>query len=244
MTAQNIYDNQNFFDGYKKLRENSNSANNIVEKSALFSLSPDLVGKRVLDLGCGYGENCVQFLRMGAKSVVGIDISERMLAVAREETSGVEYIHADMSDLSGLTGRFDVVFSSFAVHYIENFERLCVQVAGLLNNKGYFVFSQEHPLTTAYMGGERWTKDENGNRIHYNLSHYTQTGLRETTWIIDGVQKFHRTFSDILNALVCGGFAIEKVIELMPDNETLARLPQYASYLHKPDCLLIRARKI
>ncbi|MEG1772762.1 MAG: hypothetical protein RRY79_06120 [Clostridia bacterium] len=29
MSSQNIYDNQTFFDGYKKLRENSYSANNL-----------------------------------------------------------------------------------------------------------------------------------------------------------------------------------------------------------------------
>ena len=55
--SQNIYDNQTFFEGYKKLRSNQYSANNIEEKPALFSLSPELTGKAVLDLGCGYGEN-------------------------------------------------------------------------------------------------------------------------------------------------------------------------------------------
>lgn len=48
--AQNIYDNQEFFDGYKKLRGNQYSANNLEEIPALL----DLQGKAVLDLGCGY----------------------------------------------------------------------------------------------------------------------------------------------------------------------------------------------
>ena len=59
--SQNIYDNQDFFDGYKKLRDDQYSANNLEEKPALFSLAPDLQGKAVLDLGCGYGENCAEF---------------------------------------------------------------------------------------------------------------------------------------------------------------------------------------
>ena len=45
--AQNIYDDPDFFDGYKKLRANRYSANNLEEKPALFSLSPDLHGKAV-----------------------------------------------------------------------------------------------------------------------------------------------------------------------------------------------------
>ena len=73
--AQNIYDNETFFEGCKKLRENPDSANNLEEKPALFSLAPDLTGKTVLDIGCGYGENCTEFLRLGAAKVVGVDIS-------------------------------------------------------------------------------------------------------------------------------------------------------------------------
>lgn len=55
MAKQNIYDNERFFDGYRKLRENKVNANNLFEIPALFSLLPDLRGKKVLDLGCGFG---------------------------------------------------------------------------------------------------------------------------------------------------------------------------------------------
>ena len=33
MSDQNIYDNQEFFDGYKKLRSNSSAVNNVIEKT-------------------------------------------------------------------------------------------------------------------------------------------------------------------------------------------------------------------
>lgn len=87
MNDQNIYDDNDFFEGYKKLRENPFAANDIVEKPALFSLCPDFIGKTVLDLGCGYGENCREFSRLGAEKVVGIDISEKMLEVATKENT-------------------------------------------------------------------------------------------------------------------------------------------------------------
>lgn len=105
MCSQNIYDNQTFFDGYKKLRENPYSANNLEEKPALFSLAPDLTGKAVLDLGCGYGENCAEFKRLGAAKVTGIDISEKMLEVAKDDHPDIEFIRADMSDLSFVKGK-------------------------------------------------------------------------------------------------------------------------------------------
>ena len=241
--TQNIYDNPVFFDGYKKLRENPDNANLLEEKPALFSLAPDLIGKTVLDLGCGCGENCMEFKRLGADRVTGIDISEKMLAVAKTETSGIEYIRVDMNDLSNIPNKYDVVFSSLAVHYIGDFARLCNQIAGLLRDGGYFIFSQEHPLTTAPLKGVSWTKDENGQRLYYNLSDYARNGRREMTWFVDGVVKYHRIFSEIINALTANGFVVEKMLEPVPDEKTIERLPRFEDELHKPNFLLIRAKK-
>ena len=76
MAKQNIYDNDTFFEGYSELRKRKVNANTLFEIPALFSLMPDLSGKDVLDLGCGFGEHCKAFVEKGAKKVVGIDISE------------------------------------------------------------------------------------------------------------------------------------------------------------------------
>lgn len=47
---------------------------------------PELAGKRVLDLGCGYGWFCRAARDLGAADVVGIDLSAKMLARAAELT--------------------------------------------------------------------------------------------------------------------------------------------------------------
>ncbi len=241
--AQNIFDNQDFFDGYKKLRDNRYSANDLEEKPALFSLSPDLRGKDVLDLGCGYGENCAEFKARGAASVLGVDISQKMLAVATAAHPDIEFICADMSDLSFLNRKFDVVFSSLALHYIDDFRALVRGVYSLLNAGGYFIFSQEHPLTTAPIGGAGWTKDSDGNVLHYNLTDYACCGKRITRWIVDGVEKYHRTFSEIVNTLVDAGFTVEKMLEPAPTQETIERDKSWEKDLHKPNFLLVKAMK-
>lgn len=243
--AQNIYDDPTFFDGYKDLRQNPDSANNLEEKPALFSLIPDLRGKSVLDLGCGYGENLAEFKRLGASRVLGVDISERMLAVAKEEHPELEFIRGDMGDLSFVGENFDCVFSSLAVHYIEDFERFSKQVFGLLNSGGCFIFSQEHPLSTAPIikGDSRWTKDTEGKVLYYNLSNYSVSGKRDLFWIVDGVRKYHRTFSDIVNALCKAGFLIQKMLEPVPSEEEIKRDSSREKRLHKPNFLLIKAKK-
>ena len=245
MAKQNIYDNETFFAGYKKIRENEGNANNLFEIPALFSMLPDLTGKRVLDLGCGFGEHCRKFVECGAEKVVGIDISEKMLEVARTENADpkITYINMPMEDIAGLQEKFDVVISSLAFHYVEDFEGVIRNIHSLLEKNGVFVFSQEHPLNTCHSGGNRWTRDANGNKLYLNLANYGVEGERESVWFVDDVKKYHRTFSTIANTLTDAGFIIEKMIEPMPTEELLERYPDYGDLFHKPDFLLIRTRK-
>lgn len=245
MSDQNIYDNQVFFDGYRKLRDNPFSANNMVEKPALFSLCPGFKGKAILDLGCGYGENCRECSRQGAEKVVGIDISGKMLEIAESENDcdNVSFLKMSMNGLWACEGMYDIVLSSLAVHYIENFDSLLSRIYDLLNENGLFIFSQEHPLTTAVKNGSSWSRDENGSITHYNLTDYSDLGERNTTWFVDHVIKYHRSFSAIMNGLTTAGFVIEKVLEPLPDKAVIEQFPAYKRYWHKPDFLLIRARK-
>ena len=242
-TSQNIYDNPEFFKGYIALRQNPHSANEMLEKPALFSLAPVLDGKRVLDLGCGCGENCAEFFRRGAASVTGLDISENMLSVARAEQPNAVFLRADICELPAFDEPFDVVFSSLAVHYVRDFLKLCADVFSLLTPGGFFIFSQENPLTTAPSADEIWTRDETGKVLYYNLSEYSVSGKRTIRWFVDGVVKYHRTFSDIVNALAGAGFVITAMREPIPSAKELKRDPSLAPKLHKPDFLVVQARK-
>jgi len=98
----------------------------------------------------------------------------------------------------------------------------------MLDTEGIFIFSQENPLCTCHFGGNRWTRDEQGNKIHLNLSDYGIEGERESVWFVDNVKKYHRTFSTIINTLINAGFSIERMIEPLPTDEILE---QYISYL-------------
>ena len=107
MAQQNIYDDEIFFEGYKKIRDNKINANNLFEIPTLFSMLPDLKNKRILDLGCGFGEHCKRFIECGAKKVVGIDISEKMLEVARNENSDPNIIYINMPRRRSLYHHFE-----------------------------------------------------------------------------------------------------------------------------------------
>lgn len=245
MAKQNIYDNEVFFEGYKNLRKNESSANVLFEIPALFSLLPNLNGLTILDLGCGFGEHCKGFIEKGAAKVVGIDISEKMLEVAKAENSDpkITYLNMPMEDLDKIDEKFDLVVSSLAIHYVEDFAGLIRNINNLLKPGGLFVYSQENPFNTCFSTGERWTRDENGKKIHANLKDYGVEGERESTWFVDNVKKYHRMFSTIVNTLVEGGLTIEKMIEPVPTEEILEKHPDQRDLFHKPDFLLIRASK-
>ena len=246
MPLQNIYDNEVFFDGYSRLRQRAGNANTLFEIPALMSLLPDLTGKSVLDLGCGAGDHCAEFIRRGAAKVVGVDISRKMLEVARANNADprIEYLNMPMEEIGRLDGPFDVVASSLALHYVEDYAGVARNVHRLLAPGGVFVFSQEHPLTSCFTTGERWTKDAAGNKLYANISNYSVDGERDTTWFVDGVKKYHRTFSTIVNTLAEAGFHIERMLEPVPDAGMAKAWPDHADLLHKPDFLLVRAVKL
>ena len=242
---QNIFDDGTFFAGYSKIRENKNNANELFEKPALFSLLPNLTGKTVIDLGCGFGEHCMEYVRRGATSVIGIDISERMLSVAKTENSHpkITYLRMAMEEVSRINGRFDVATSSLAIHYVKDYQALVHDVHELLNDGGVFVFSQEHPMNTCFSDGDRWTRDANGRKLYANVSNYGVEKEVESTWFVDHVKKYHRMFSTVVNTLIDNGFVIEKIVEPIPTAEILQEHPEQDDLLHKPLFLLIRARK-
>ena len=135
---ENRYDDEEFFQKYSQMSRSQKGLSGAGEWSTLKKLLPDFAGKRVLDLGCGYGWHCIYAAEQGAASVIGVDLSDRMLSVAREKTKcpQVRYQRCAIEDIAFLPESFDVVLSSLALHYVESFEQVAQKVAGYLVRGG------------------------------------------------------------------------------------------------------------
>src|ERR1700722_12531655 len=96
--TQNIYDVQEFFEGYSRLSRSVQGLSGAAEWPAMRALLPNLHGLRVVDLGCGFGWFCRWAREQGAASVPGLDVSEKMLAQARatRPEAGITYTRSDL----------------------------------------------------------------------------------------------------------------------------------------------------
>ena len=241
--TQNIYDNDEFFAGYSRLPRSVEGLDGAPEWRALQALLPDLRGRRVLGLGCGFGWFCRWARERGAVHIEGIDVSEKMLARARAATAdaAIIYARADLEHLALRTSSFDVVYSSLALHYILDLERLLAEVRQALVIGGSLVFSVEHPIMTApALPG--WSTDGAGRKV-WPVTGYLDEGPRSTDWLTKGVIKQHRTLATYVNLLLHLGFALTHVEEWGPSTQQVLERPQLADEHERPPFLLVAARR-
>lgn len=240
---ENKYDDPVFFEKYSQMSRSRQGLDGAGEWKTLQTLLPDFTGKRVLDLGCGYGWHCIYAMEHGAASATGIDISEKMLAVAREKTKfpQVSYACMPIEDIHFPADSFDVVISSLAFHYIRSFEEVAAKVNACLVRDGMFVFSVEHPVFTAY-GSQDWFYDADGQILHFPVDRYFYEGERKAVFLGETVTKYHKTLTTYLNGLLTKGFELLHVVEPQPPEEMLS-IPGMKDEMRRPMMLIISARK-
>lgn len=244
---QNIYDNNAFFEEYEKMREKDINANNLIEQPIFYSLLPSLKDKKVLDIGCGTGGFCRTAKNEGASFVMGIDCSKNMLEVAKRYKDDITYLNLPMENLSKLNDKFDVITSSLAFHYVKDFDKLIYDISNLIKPGGELIFSQEHPVATAFIppkGQKLDNKIDIHGKRYYLLSDYNNLGIRIVTWNVTGVEKYHRNFSDIINTLIRHGFMITNVTESYADSEVIKKEPKYKYQNDRPYFIFISAKKL
>lgn len=229
MTAQ--YDDPLFLAGYRELRRSGRALNEDLEIPAMLELMPVEDGLRVADLGCGEGALALRLASAGA-TVIAVDNSAAMLSRAAEHV-GISYRQEDLARLDFPDASLDLVVSSMALHYVEDFAGLVGRVARWLVPGGRFVFSVEHPVVTAPLEASDGLVDD-----------YADEGRRQRTWFVDGVVKFHRTVGSTVEALLAAGFAVEALREPQPSLGQVEAKPHLAVHRRRPPLLVISARSV
>ena len=193
--------------------------------------------------GCGYGWHCIYAMEHGASSVVGVDISHKMLEVAKEKTHfpQVEYKCCAIEDVEFPEESFDVILSSLAFHYVADYEILVKKIYRILKSGGKLVFTVEHPVFTAY-GTQDWHYNEKGEILHFPVDNYYYEGKRTAVFLGEKVTKYHRTLTTYLNTLLSNGFIINQIVEPQPP-ENMMDIPGMQDEMRRPMMLIVSANK-
>ncbi|TXD73142.1 bifunctional demethylmenaquinone methyltransferase/2-methoxy-6-polyprenyl-1,4-benzoquinol methylase UbiE [Aequorivita antarctica] len=102
--------------------------------------------KTILDIATGTGDLAIQFAeKTSAEKIVGLDLSEGMLSVARKKVSGkpisknIEFVQADSEALPFGDNTFDAITVSFGIRNFENLEKGLSEIFRVLKKDGIFV---------------------------------------------------------------------------------------------------------
>jgi ubiquinone/menaquinone biosynthesis C-methylase UbiE len=100
--------------------------------------------KKVLDYGCGSGGSTRQIAELGAAEVIGIDISEDSIGIAKKEIDAVNlkdrcgFLVMDVENMTFEDNRFDIVYSAGVLHHID-LNRAYPEVARVLKPSGKMI---------------------------------------------------------------------------------------------------------
>lgn len=241
--TMNQYDNEKFFEQYGHMARSERGLAGAGEWHELEWMLPDFAGKDVLDLGCGFGWHCKYAADHGARSVLGIDLSEKMLGEAkrRNPAQQITYRIGSIEGYEYPAERYDVVLSSLALHYAEDLSAVFQKIFRTLRPGGDFVFSIEHPIFTA-QGPQDWIYGKDGSPLYWPVDHYFTEGERDAVFLGEHVRKYHHTLTTCLRGLLRAGFIITDAAEPEPP-ENMMDLPGMKDELRRPMMLLISAHK-
>ena len=169
----------------------------------------DVVGKDILELGCGAAQWSIALARLGARPV-GIDLSERQLEHARRlmAEAGLDFplIHGSAEHVPLPDASFDIVFCDHGAMTFADPYRTVPEAARLLRSGGLFAFSHHTPIESI-----AWPLDSDkvGDRlvVDYFGMHRLDDGETST---------FQLPYGEWIRLFRSNGLVVEDLIEPRP----------------------------
>jgi malonyl-CoA O-methyltransferase len=128
--------------------ETDNNAILLTEEQLLLPIFDriQLENKRVIDFGCGTGRHVAHYLDRNAYEILGIDISESMLSVARRKTTDpkVHFIQSGLDAIPITNAIFDVGIASLVLSHLEELGPSLKEMARVLRSGASLLVADVH----------------------------------------------------------------------------------------------------
>ena len=149
--------------------EESNPIKNLSDK-LVEKFLPDLVGKNVLDAGCGSGKFCLMAEKNNASKILGIDLSPKMIERARSYCPASEFRCDDISVSPIQKNSYDIIICALVLAHIENLKPALNNLLSGLKKGGTLIVTDFHPFLTM-LKSKRTFKDYKSGET-YEISHH------------------------------------------------------------------------
>jgi len=161
------------YDNWANQYDTNNNKTRDLEATALRSSLSEIKFNSCLEIGCGKGKN-TEWLVQKAQKVLAVDLSEKMLAKAKEKITSdrVEFKQANiLEDWAFRTETFELITFSLVLEHIENLDLIFKQVSNALTEGGHVYIGELHPFKQ-YTGSKARFETEEGTHVVDCFNHH------------------------------------------------------------------------
>jgi cytosine/adenosine deaminase-related metal-dependent hydrolase/ubiquinone/menaquinone biosynthesis C-methylase UbiE len=132
-----------------------------LERRILEPLLPPLTDLHIVDLGCGTGRWLEALKGVGARSLLGVDLSPEMLGLAKSKLKSVAtMVCADLADAPLVTASADVMLCNFVLSYVDDARKFLEMASKVLRPGGSLFVTDVHPETAAGLNWRRGVRSQ------------------------------------------------------------------------------------
>ncbi len=219
--------------------------NRNIEVPAMLKLIGNVKNKKVLDLGCGFGDHVEKLSKKKPKKIIGIDSSKNLINLAKQKKiKNCEFFVNNLENkLKFENNYFDLVYSSLTLHYIKNLNLLFSEVNRVLKKKGLFIFSTGHPIFNTFK--LVYTSDKKGELSKLFEVNYFGENLKEAD--LGGILKvklYNYTLETWFKMILKYNFEVMAFVETKPSISLKNMYPEkYRLTTRLPTFIIIKLRK-
>ena len=178
----------------------------------------------IVDIACGQGYFTQALHEKGAR-LIGVDISEELIEIARKRSPDITYHVSSAEDLTLLPDKSaDKVIIMLAIQNIEHTQKLCAEVSRILKDGGTFHIVMNHPAFRIPKQSS-WDYDDKKKVQYRRIDQYiadSRTAIDMHPGMKDSTQtlSFHRPLQYYFKVFGKAGFAVDRLEEWISHKES------------------------